>query len=145
MEGCHECIVPSMWRAHMTLHVQAIHPGEVQNTWLEYTCLSSLSPARYWFATSQGGVLVQLQPLSRTQFLKCHPTLMEIPALTNAGPSLPIFEEVCLLNQPTLRFMSSKSRPAFGRALSSARGVSSKRTEESWPKSFMLSFLHLKE
>ena len=35
-------------------------------------------------------------------------------------PSLPTFEEVCLLNQPTLCFIPLRSRPAFARALSSA-------------------------
>ncbi|KAL5479607.1 hypothetical protein EMCRGX_G023154 [Ephydatia muelleri] len=52
---------------------------------------------------------------------------------------LPSFEDVCLLNQPTLHFVLSKSRPAFARALSSAlRCVILENTEEAWLKLFML-------
>ena len=54
-------------------------------------------------------------------------------------PSLPTFEEVCLLNQPTLRFIPSRSRPAFARALSSAlRCVIQENSEDAWLKLFML-------
>eukprot|EP00731_Ephydatia_muelleri_P000989 Em0001g989a len=49
--------------------------------------------------------------------------------------TLPTFEEVCHLNFPTLRFIPSKSRPAFAKALSSAlRCVISENTEEAWLK-----------
>ena len=49
------------------------------------------------------------------------------------------FEEVCLRNQPTLRFIPSRSRPAFARALSSAlRCVIQENSEEAWLKLFML-------
>ena len=59
----------------------------------------------------------------------------------NIQPSvtLPTFEEVCHLNLPTLRFIPSKSRPAFAKVLSSAlRCVISENTKESWLKLFML-------
>ena len=56
-----------------------------------------------------------------------------------AEMSLPTFEDVCLLDQPTLRFIPSKSRPAFARALSSSlRSVILENTEEAWLKLFML-------
>ena len=59
----------------------------------------------------------------------------------NIQPSvtLPTFEEVSHLNLPTLRFIPSKSRLAFAKALSSAlRCVISENTEEAWLKLFML-------
>ena len=59
----------------------------------------------------------------------------------NIQPSvtLPTFEEVSQLYLPTLRFIPSKSRPAFAKALSSAlRCVISENTEEAWLKLFML-------
>ena len=59
--------------------------------------------------------------------------------LNQHEPGLPTFEDVCLLNQPTLHFVPSKSRPAFARALSSAlRCVILENTEEAWLKLFML-------
>ena len=59
--------------------------------------------------------------------------------LIQPEPGLPTFEDVCLLNQPTLRFVPRKSQPAFARALSSAlMSVILENTEEAWFKLFML-------
>ena len=53
--------------------------------------------------------------------------------------SLPTFEDVCLLDHSTLRFIPSKSQPAFARALSlMLRSVILENTEEAWFKLFML-------
>eukprot|EP00731_Ephydatia_muelleri_P021996 Em0014g587a len=91
-----------------------------------------------WFPTigcppTQGNVLVVLvvSPVLDS-------VLGDVPH-NLAEMSLPTFEDVCLLDQPTLRFIPSKSRPAFARALSSIlRSVILENTEEAWLKLFML-------
>ncbi|KAL5477350.1 hypothetical protein EMCRGX_G024140 [Ephydatia muelleri] len=61
------------------------------------------------------------------------------PPLNFSELSLPTFEDVCLLDHPTLRFIPSKSRPAFAQALSlMLRSVILQNTEEAWFKLFML-------
>ena len=40
VEGCPELIAPSMWKVHMTLHVQGVFSRDVPNTWLEEHDLS---------------------------------------------------------------------------------------------------------
>eukprot|EP00731_Ephydatia_muelleri_P011201 Em0006g95a len=53
--------------------------------------------------------------------------------------NLPTFEEVCQLHHPTLRFVPTKARPAFARALSTAlKEVLRHNSEEAWLKLFML-------
>ena len=119
----------------MTLHIRSVFSGDVPNTWLEEHDLSIchlchqlvsnttvvLPPEEMcWWCCSCSG--------SRQCVWGCTPEL-----------SLPTIEDVCLLNQPTLRFIPSKSRPAFARALSSTlRSVILENTEEAWLKLFML-------
>ena len=79
----------------------------------------------------------QLLPEAQTYLLTIH--LWKLLPPHQPEPSLPTFEEVCILNQPTLRFIPSGSRPAFARALSSAlRGVIHDNSEDAWLKLFML-------
>ena len=64
---------------------------------------------------------------------------LHLPTRPASTHDLPTFEQVCHLNHPSLRFIPSKARPAFARALSLAlRELVLKNTEESWLKHFML-------
>ena len=128
----------------MTLHAQDVFPREVPSTWLDeqdryicHICLQLVSNRRQSSHSKKynaGGVASSvpdfagpLPPNHAEAFLNQH------------EPGLPTFEDVCLLNQPTLHFVPSKSRPAFARALSSAlRCVILENTEEAWLKLFML-------
>ena len=80
---------------------------------------------------------------------KTHPCLLTIHLwklypFHQPEPSLPTFEEVCHFNQPTLRFIPSRSRPAFAQALSSAlRCVIQENSEDAWFKVFMLPKCHM--
>ena len=61
------------------------------------------------------------------------------PSLSNSNQSLPSFDEVCQLNHPTQRFIPSKARPAFTRALSSTlKGILRDNNQGSWLKLLML-------
>ena len=144
--GCPELIAPSMWKAHMTLHAQGVLPGIVLITWLEENdlhicrgCVQLVSNSRL---SAHSKKCVEGADAVRgsedTPMLVDNPPV-EAPPLHQPEPSLPTFEEVCLLNQPTLRFIPSRSRPTFARALSSAlKSVIHENSEDAWLKLFML-------
>ena len=144
VEGCPELIAPSMWKSHMTLHAQDVFHGEVPSTWLDEQdlyvcriCLQLVSNRRQSSHSKKcnGGGVASSVP----DFAGPLPPNPAEALLSQPEPGLPTFEDVCLLNQPTLRFIPSKSRPAFARALSSAlRCVILENTEEAWLKLFML-------
>ena len=105
-------IAPSMWKAHMTLHVQGVFSGDVPNFWLEENDVSICHLCHQLVSNNQ------LSSHPR----KCAGSAVVAPVLDSvlgdvphnlAEMSLPTFEDVCLLDQPTLRFIPSKSRPAF--------------------------------
>eukprot|EP00731_Ephydatia_muelleri_P016202 Em0009g626a len=144
VEGCPELIAPSMWKSHMTLHAQGVFPREVTSTWLDeqdryicHICLQLVSNRRQSSHSKKcnaGGVASSVP-----DFAGPLPPNPAEALLNQHEPGLPTFEDVCLLNQPTLRFVPLKSRPAFARALSSAlRCVILENTEEAWLKLFML-------
>ena len=143
VEGCPELIAPSMWKSHMTLHAQGVFPGEIPSTWLDeqdryicHICLQLVSNRRQSSHSKKcnaGGVASSVP-----DFAGPLPPNPAEALLNQHEPGLPTFEDVCLLNQPTLRFVPSKSRLAFARALSSAlRCVILENTEEAWLKLFM--------
>ena len=119
VEGCPELISPSMWKSHMMLHAQSVFPA---STWLDeqdrYICLQLVSNRRqpsHSKKCNAGGLASSV-----TDFPGPLPPNPAEELLNQHELDLPSFEDVCLLNQPTLRFIPSKSRPAFARALSSA-------------------------
>ena len=142
VEGCPELIAPSMWKAHMTLHAQEVFPGDVPISWLEENdlyicrnCVQLVSNSR--LAHIPKNVLGAAA--ARGSDIPVDNPPVEATPPHQPEPSLPTFEEVCLLNQPTLSFIPSGSRPAFARALSSAlRGVFHDSSEDAWLKLFML-------
>ena len=125
VEGCPELIAPSMWKSHMMLHAQGVFPGEIPSTWLDeldhyicHICLQLVSNRRQSSHSKKcnaGGVASSVP-----DFAGPLPPNPAEELLNQHELDLPSFEDVCLLNQPTLRFVPSKSRPAFVRALSSA-------------------------
>lgn len=133
----------------MKLHAQGVYPGEVPRSWLLGQdsficnhCLQLVSNSRLSshsrrctgdFGGSAGAGAgdhaVQVSPS----------TVEGLVANNIPGPSLPNLEDVFLLNQPTLCFIPSKSRPAFARVLSSVtRNVILENSDEAWLKLFML-------
>ena len=135
----------------MTLHAQCVLPGIVPITWLEEndlhicrSCVQLVSNSRLLAHSKKcvGGADAA-RGSEDTPMLVDNPPVdnppVEAQPLHQPEPSLPTFEEVCLLNQPTLRFIPSRSRPAFARALSSAlKGVIHENSEDAWLKLFML-------
>ena len=145
VEGCLELIAPSMGKAHMTLHVQNILPGDVPLEWLQeqdsFVCLSChhiVANSRFGsHSTKCSGSTTGIGPLQAQA------------ASTTAGSSqgdgddsnapLPTFEEVCSLQCATVHHIPQKARPAFARALSETlRAICQLNTEEVWLKLFML-------
>ncbi|KAL5490915.1 hypothetical protein EMCRGX_G016112 [Ephydatia muelleri] len=145
VEGCLELIAPSMGKAHMTLHVQNILPGDVPLEWLQeqdsFVCLSChhiVANSRFGsHSTKCSGSTTGVGPLQAQV------------ASTTAGSSqgdvddsnapLPSFEEVCSLRCATVHHIPQKARPAFARALSETlRAICQLNTEEAWLKLFML-------
>ncbi|KAL5457674.1 hypothetical protein EMCRGX_G034959 [Ephydatia muelleri] len=145
VEGCLELIVPLMGKAHMTLHVQNILPGDVPLEWLQeqdsFVCLSChhiVANSRFGsHSTKCSGSTTGVGPLQA------------LVASTTAGSSqgdgddsnapLPSFEEVCSLRCATVHHIPQKARPAFARALSETlRAICQLNTEEAWLKLFML-------
>ena len=118
VEGCPELIAPSMWKSHMTLHAQRVFPREIPSTWLDeqdryicHICLQLVSNRRQSSHSKKchgGGVVSSVPDFAGP----LPPNPAETP-LNQPEPGLLTFEDVCLLNQPTLRFVPSKSRPAF--------------------------------
>ena len=128
----------------MTLHAQGVFPGEITSTWLDeqdryscHICLQLVSKRRqssYSKKCNIGGMASSVP-----DFAGPLPPNPAEALLNQHEPGLPTFEDVCLLNQPTLRFVPLKYRPAFVRALSSdLRCVILENTEEAWLKPFML-------
>ena len=135
VEGCLARVAPSMWHNHMSLHAKGALPGEVPSDWMKNQnlficprCSQIVSCSRRAWHNSH---CRQRQPA------RVLPT--NVPPTSTQLQVLPTFEQVCQLNHPTLRFIPSKARPAFARALSSAlREVIHRNTEEAWLKLFML-------
>eukprot|EP00731_Ephydatia_muelleri_P034230 Em0051g22a len=134
-----------MGKAHMTLHVQNILPGDVPLEWLQeqdsFVCLSChhiVANSRFGsHSTKCSGSTTGVGPLQAQV------------ASTTAGSSqgdgddsnapLPSFEEVCSLRCATVHHIPQKARPAFARALSETlRAICQLNTEEVWLKLFML-------
>ena len=115
VEGCLELIAPSMGKAHMTLHVQNILPGDVPLEWLQeqdsFVCLS----CHHIVANSRVG----------SHSAKCSGSTTGVGPLqaqvasTTAGSSqgdgddsnapLPSFEEVCSLRCATVHHIPQKA------------------------------------
>jgi len=139
--GCTSLIAPSMWRTHMTLHAQGAFPGDIPNTWLEEQDSQICRHCHQIVANSRLSSHSRkcVGEASATAPMLVHDTPIDAAPLNDNSLSLPTFEEVCHLNLPTLRFIPSKSKPAFARALSSAlRCVVQDNTEEAWLKLLML-------
>ena len=142
VEGCLSFIAPSMWGVHMSLHAQGILRGVVPISWLEehnsYICPHCSRPVSNSRMSSHSRNCSGVE-VTQSQITNQPSNSSNMSSNTQQTVSLPTFEEVCQLNLPTLRFIPSKSRPAFARALSSAlRCVIKENTEEAWLKLFML-------
>ena len=121
-----------MWHNHISLHAKGALHGEIPSACLMerklficpycYQLVSCSRRASHPSRCNQSSIVNALHLPTR-------------PASTH---DLPTFEQVFHLKHPSLRFIPSKARPAFARALSSLRELVLKNTEESWLKLFML-------
>ena len=136
---CPVLVAPSMWHSHMSLHASGLFPGAVPITWLQdqdlficSLCHQLVSNTRSRSHSTRCRGRVNIPVAHQVAYPQVSPTRF-------SSQSLPSFEEVCELHRPTLRFISSRARPAFARVLSaSLRSVLSDNSEEAWLKLFML-------
>ena len=137
VEGCTALIAPSMWRIHMSLHASGALPGQVPAEWLLDQNLFVCPHCSQLVANTRQASHLQHCPQSLTnQIAHLQSSIAPEPQINQ---NLPTFEEVCQLHHPTLRFVPTKARPAFARALSTAlKEVLRQNSEEAWLKLFML-------
>ena len=137
IEGCTALIAPSMWRIHMSLHASGALPGQVPAEWLlDQNLFVCPNCSQLVANTRQASHLQRCSQRLTDQTAHLQSPIAPEPQI---NLSLPTFEEVCQLHHPTLRFVPTKARPAFARALSSAlKEVLLHNSEEAWLKLFML-------
>eukprot|EP00731_Ephydatia_muelleri_P021341 Em0013g1068a len=137
IEGCTALIAPSMWRIHMSLHASGALPGQVPAEWLLDQNLFVCPHCSQLVAnTRQASHLQHCSQSLTNQIAHLQSSIAPEPQINQ---NLPTFEEVCQLHHPTLRFVPTKARPAFARALSTAlKEVLRHNSEEAWLKLFML-------
>lgn len=134
VKGCCELIAPSMWRIHMNSHTRGVLSGNVPDTWLQQFNMSICQHCHSLVANSQL-LLHENQCISG---LHANMTISPTPSPTT--DPLPSLLEVCELQCPTIRFISTKVKLSFARVLSSClRAVASENNIESWTKLLMLS------
>ena len=118
IEGCTALIAPSMWRIHMSLHASGALPGQVPAKWLlDQNLFVCPNCSQLVANTRQASHLQRCSQRLTDQTAHLQSPIAPEPQI---NLSLPTFEEVCQLHHPTLRFVPTKARPAFARALSSA-------------------------
>ena len=130
-----------MWHAYMTLHAQGFFRGDIPRAWLlernAYICQQCLQLVSFSRQSSHSR--------NCTAFPQ-HPLPVQTNinlSSSNSNQSLPSFDEVCQLNHPAIRFIPSKARPAFARALSSTlKGILRDNNEESWLNSLCSQNVH---
>ena len=137
-----------MWKIHDTSF-----PGNVPITWLEgndlYICRYCVQLVSNSRLSTHSKKCVRgaaaAQGSEDTPIPVGNPPV-EAPPLHQPEPSLPTFEEVCFLNQPSLRFIPSGSRPASPEHCHQLCDVSFKRTQRMHSSNFSCSrsvfFLH---
>eukprot|EP00731_Ephydatia_muelleri_P021465 Em0014g56a len=126
-----------MWRIHMSLHASGALPGQVPAEWLLDQNLFVCPHCSQLVAnTRQASHLQHCSQSLTNQIAHLQSSIAPEPQINQ---NLPTFEEVCQLHHPTLRFVPTKARPAFARALSTAlKEVLRHNSEEAWLKLFML-------
>ena len=130
----------------MTLHAQGVYPGDVPITWLEENdlynrryCVQLVSNIRLSSHTKKcvGGAAAAL--CSENTPTPSDDPPAEVPPPDQLEPSIPTFEEVCLLNQPTLSFIPIKIPACLcPSTVISFAFVIQENSEEAWLKLFML-------
>ena len=112
VKGCCELIAPSMWRIHMNSHTRGVLSGNVPDTWLQQFNMSICQHCHSLVANSQL-LLHENQCISG---LHANMTISPTPSPTT--DPLPSLLEVCELQCPTIRFISTKVKLSFARVLS---------------------------
>eukprot|EP00731_Ephydatia_muelleri_P020997 Em0013g724a len=121
----------------MSLHASGALPGQVPAEWLMDQNLFVCPHCSQLVAnTRQASHLQHCSQSLTNQIAHLQSSIAPKPQINQ---NLPTFEEVCQLHHPTLRFVPTKARPAFARALSTAlKEVLRHNSEEAWLTLFML-------
>ena len=132
--GCQARIAPSMWHSHMQQHAHGILSGEVPASWLSKQGLFICPRCRHLVSSSRS-LSHQRRCCGNFNAQLPSPSTLPSPSLN----SLPTLDEVFSPKCPTIRFVPSKFRHAFARALASTlSNILYNNTVESWLKLFML-------
>ena len=134
VEGCKERIAPSMWLLHMTNHAKGgpfphcgCGPSPVLSVLTSVLLLLILTYAKKCPSVAFGG---------QSQANDINVVPCSIP---QHQATLPCLEEMCCLRHPTIRFVPSRARPAFARALSSVlKEIVAVNSVDAWTKLLML-------
>ena len=137
VRDCKESVAPSMWRQHMTLHVQGFFSGSVPDSWLQEQDLFVCPRCRGLVTNSRFSSHQLKCPLVNNSLRL---SALPPPSTTGSMPSpLPTFEAICELPIRTVRHIPAKDRQAVALALSSSlRAAVFENTQEAWLKVFML-------
>ena len=139
VEGCNEHIAPTMWLIHMTNHAKGVLPGAVPTSWLReqsrYICPNCSSLVANSHSVSHSRKCPSVASCSQTQ---SH-DIKVVPCSISHQATLPCLQDICSLRYPTIRFVPSKARPAFARALSSVlKEILAENSVDAWTKLLML-------
>ena len=133
--SCQALIAPSMWKTHLEGHVRGAYAGVVPDLWLtEHNLLICCHCSSLVAMSHKASHSEKCNPLQ-------NPSLSTVPRSTPDAVSdaIPSLSDVCELRCSTIRFIPTKAKPAFARALSSAlRAVVSDNSVESGSKLFLL-------
>ena len=134
VQGCQAQIAPTMWNTHMQQHALGIFSGEVPISWLNKRGLFICPRCRQLVSSSRSLSHQRRCCGNFSAQLPSSPTLPSPPL-----NSLPTLDEVFSQKCSTIRFIPSKFRHDFARALASTlSNILYNNTVESWLKLFML-------
>ena len=128
-----------MWLLHMTNHAKGVLPGAVPTTRLReqsrYICPNCSSLVANYHSVSHSKKCPSVTFCSQTQ---SH-DIKVVPCSIPHQATLPCLQDICSLRHPTIRFVPSKARPAFARALSSVlKELVAENSVDTWTKLLML-------
>ena len=136
VQGCSECVAPTMWHVHMANHAKGLFGGEVPITWLQEHRLHICDVCSDLVAISQFPIHQRSCVANRLNNIGLETPLVD----SQSQPvELPSFEDICSLRCPTMRFIPHRAKPSFARVLSSVLfDIILQNSVAAWKKLFML-------
>ena len=136
VQGCSECVAPTMWHVHMANHAKGLFGGEVPITWLQEHRLQICDVCSDLVAISQFPIHQRSCVANNLNNIGLETPLVD----SQSQPvELPSFEDICSLRCPTMRFIPHRAKPSFARILSSVLfDIILQNSVPAWKKLFML-------